>query len=435
MDLREKAVQQVFFRHKWSIHSSENIQKFLKTRFSNQKNYPKRPYQTGSHLKKWRFTKKIKRVEVSPAEEKLARKSALMAAKERKTAAVARATAAEKGAKQAEKIRILEEKLRQNEAVIAAKERKIAALTRKNSERKNKGQRIKNKEENDSILKVEVAEQSREQKPLLRKEVENLKTKNPQLKISFGVVPSAESRKAAARARRKEKKSRERKPSFYEAKEGSEQKSLPRVPEISVVENIIEEVGDENLRPATPVEPAKTPEIKAEQPEHNPPAKGGDPTPQRRVGGSAHKQQKSLNFVPSSPDPSVPAVAGTSPLGRGETFGNLPVETLTAEITALRAEIRAQIGKLEIKEEEVFAKIPVEEVGDENLRPTTPTEEIKSENPETPEPTPEPNIVIPADAGTQKAPVAELTQPPIAPQAQENVEQPEPQTAPPNSSS
>ncbi|MCF7836744.1 hypothetical protein K9M43_03395, partial [Candidatus Gracilibacteria bacterium] len=220
-----------------------------------------------------------------------------------------------------------------------------------------------------------------------------------------------------------------------------------------------------------------------EQPEHSPPAKGGDPTPQRRVGGSASKQQESLNSVPSSPDPSV---LRTSPLGRGATFGNL-----LAKITTLRTETRAQIGKLEIKEEEVFQQIPVEEIippcqggcPDEigtggrvdeisTLVPETPAPEIPE--PETPvveniakpaptetetptvepviepvetEPLPEPE----SEPTPEPVPVAEVTQPPIAPVAEVSqprtepqvqqtieqnepqiVEQPEPQTAPPN---
>jgi len=415
-----------FSRHKRSIHRPADVQKFLATRFLGQKRRRKtRLPAAANHLQKWRFVKKIKRVEVSPAEEQLARESALMAAKERKTAAVARATAAEKGAKQAEKIRILEEKLRQNEAVIAAKERKIASLTRQIND-----------------IEKPVAEVP--QPPIASKAQQNIEQPEPQIvekpTTPFGVVPSAESRKAAALARRKEKKGRERKPSFRETEAGSEQKSLPRkteesrerarpfrVPEIPVVENIVEEVGDENLRPTTPIEAEKTPETKAEA----------------KVEVVIIPVEKIKPEKESNPEnPLIKQI-------------KVQVETLTTEIATLRAETREQIGKIEIKEEEVFAKIPVEEVGDENFRPATPTEEIKSENPATREPTPEPNIVIPADAGTQKAPVtreptpepnivipadagtqkapvAELTQPPIEPKVQQNIEQPETQTAPPN---
>jgi len=422
--LSSGALRANFSRHKWSIHSPENIHKFLVGRLSGCKSRRSaRPYQTANHLKKWRFTKKIKRVEISPAEEQLARESALMAAKERKIAAVARATTADKNAELEAKIRILEEKLAQESALVAAKERKIAALTRQNEEK------------------------GREQKSSFREATEKIEKNKPQIvekpTTPFGVVPSAESRKAAALARRKEKKGRERKPSFRETEAGSEQKSLPRkteesrerarpfrVPEIPVVENIVEEVGDENLRPTTPIEAEKTPETKAEA----------------KVEVVIIPVEKIKPEKESNPEnPLIKQI-------------KVQVETLTTEIATLRAETREQIGKIEIKEEEVFAKIPVEEVGDENFRPATPTEEIKSENPATREPTPEPNIVIPADAGTQKAPVtreptpepnivipadagtqkapvAELTQPPIEPKVQQNIEQPETQTAPPNPSS
>ncbi|MCF7836632.1 hypothetical protein K9M43_02810, partial [Candidatus Gracilibacteria bacterium] len=211
LGVRSDTLRKSFYRHKWSIHRPEDVQQFLKTRFSDQKTYPKRPYQTGAHLQKWQF-RRIKETENSEEgreracpfretgqmEAKIQILEAKLAAEERKKAAVERRTIAENLAyRQAglELQKIWEGKLAEKEAVLAAKERKIATLTRQN-----------------------------------------------------------------------EKEAREQKPLFREAEK-----------------------------------------IEVEQPEHSPPAKGGDPTPQRRVGGSASKQQESLNSVPSSPDPSTPS--------------------------------------------------------------------------------------------------------------------------------
>ncbi|MBU1089585.1 hypothetical protein KKF38_02220, partial [Patescibacteria group bacterium] len=102
--LSSGALRVNFSRHKWSIHSPENIHKFLVGRLSGRKpRRSARPYQTGAHIQKWRFVKKVKQAEVSPL---------------------------------AEKIKILEEKLAQESALAAEKERKIAVLMRQNSELK-----------------------------------------------------------------------------------------------------------------------------------------------------------------------------------------------------------------------------------------------------------------------------------------------------------
>jgi hypothetical protein len=415
----------LFCQKKWSIHTSENVREFLATRFSGQKTKrARRPQQTGAHLKKWRFVEKDKgqRIKETVFEEKIRTLEAKLAAEERKKMAVERRTIAEKMEAQ----KVWEEKLKQNKAVIAAKERKIATLMRKDT-----GVRIKDTEEN---RRGQKSLRHVPETPVVENIVgpveiaDKLKTTNYESPTKF--VPSAESRKAAARARREKNKGQK---INDKAENRRGQKSLPRVPEVPVVENIVEAVK----KPAA-VKPAKTPETPEIKPEN---------AVMPKIEPGICRERRSAFPIISAP-----------------------------EIATLRTEIRAQIGKIEIKEEEVFTEIPTK-VENENFPPTKPTAEIKPENammpkieteeikeaakdvPPTeisealeikaetdtepveaeplPEPTPEPAVAEVLPAGRQVpqppiAPVAEVSQPRTEPQVQPNIAQPETQTAPPN---
>ena len=345
--LSSGALRVNFSRHKWSIHSPENIHKFLVGRLSGRKpRRSARPYQTGAHIQKWRFVKKVKQAEVSPL---------------------------------AEKIKILEEKLAQESALAAEKERKIETLTRQ----------IKDTEESVAELRQARTEPKVQQ---------NIEKNEPQIAEkpapNFGTVPSAESRKEAARTRREEK---------------------------MVNEKPIEKI--EPVKVPVAVEPEKipkTPEIKTEE------------------------KVESVK---------IPVEKVVAKKVKSVEISN---ETPPTEISALRAEIREQIGKIEIAEiatVEVFAEIP-NEVGDENFRPAMPTEEPEPEpeipivenivepiTPETPEPKPAPipepkpeTIPEPLPTLAEEIPV-EKVEPEVAEVAPAEVvpaEKVEVETAPPN---
>ncbi|MBU1090152.1 hypothetical protein KKF38_05175 [Patescibacteria group bacterium] len=337
----------LFCQNKWSIRRPADVQKFFATRFSRKKRQRKtRLPEAANHLQKWQFVKKVKRAEVSPL---------------------------------AEKIKILEEKLAQESALAAEKERKIETLTRQ----------IKDTEESVAELRQARTEPKVQQ---------NIEKNEPQIAEkpapNFGTVPSAESRKEAARTRREEK---------------------------MVNEKPIEKI--EPVKVPVAVEPEKipkTPEIKTEEKVES------VKIPVEKV---VAKKVKSVD---------------------------ISNETPPTEISALRAEIREQIGKIEIAEiatVEVFAEIP-NEVGDENFRPAMPTEEPEPEpeipivenivepiTPETPEPKPAPipepkpeTIPEPLPTLAEEIPV-EKVEPEVAEVAPAEVvpaEKVEVETAPPN---
>ena len=60
LNLPAGSLRVIFSRHRWSIHRPEDVRKFLKTRFSDQKiQRVKQPWRSVTHLKKWQFRKNL----------------------------------------------------------------------------------------------------------------------------------------------------------------------------------------------------------------------------------------------------------------------------------------------------------------------------------------------------------------------------------------